>query len=175
VKTWKHPDSYFGYSPTGHFVIMGKHRDSDALTRSNWDAAIRILSDAWGEQIEEFAPDGYVTKPDAAPAAYTFSASHWAVGWCETLLVRPDAPERVLEAARDIEQRLESYPVLDESAYSELEWNEAADLWEALGVKGRLEVIKRHGGGAVSIFAARRGDEMPRDDNGAIFDYLRSP
>ena len=49
---WKTPQHYAGFSPIGDYVLCTQHRDSDALSRSNW---IRIC--------EDFGAEAYDGKP----------------------------------------------------------------------------------------------------------------
>lgn len=86
------------------WVVAAQHRDSTALDRSNFAAMRRLIEDAKG---------GYAIE----------SAGHWAVGWLEYLLV--DGRDRnALRAAIHAHIRLNDYPILDEDAFSQLEWNE---------------------------------------------------
>ena len=77
-------------------------RDSGTLARSNVIAAREMLGDGDDVEIHSFG--------------------HWACGWFEIIIVRPDSPAEVI--ARDICQRLEDYPVLDDDRHSEMEWDE---------------------------------------------------
>ncbi|MDE2022560.1 MAG: hypothetical protein KGI71_06655 [Patescibacteria group bacterium] len=163
AQAWKHPDSYGGFSPEGDYLIVSQHRDSDALTRSNYRSVMRILE---GESYDsghsgELAAD--------RPPVYDWRARHWAVGWIEYIMVRADAPETTLIAAAEILAALADYPVVDESDYSELEFSEACDTWEHATIADRVEWCRECG---ISIFAARRS-ELPQDDNGALYETLR--
>ncbi len=161
---WETPSDYFGYDPVGHILVASQHRDSDALTRSNYRVAMRRLRKVAG--LEEYIdPD----VPDAP--VYDWRASHRAVGWVEYLMVRPDAPEAVRAEAQAIADELADYPVLDEDDWSELEYTDAAEYWEACSVRHRAEMI-RESGSTASLFAARRA-ELPADADGYLYDYLR--
>lgn len=177
---WTSPGSYAGYDPVGHILVASKHRDSDALSRSNWtEACQRIAKAANVETLPDLAdlyeggwPSGRRLEPEEMPAAYTFSASHCMVGWVEYMLVRPDAPESVLKEVQAIADDIAAYPALNEDAWSELEWNEAQDYWASMSLRDRLEIITdSRGERACSIFAIRR-DYIPEDDNGFIFERL---
>lgn len=158
---WKRPDSYGGFSPDGDYMILSRHRDSDTITRSNWEVACESLkAEAWDSRDME-----------GRPAVYHWRAGHWAVGWVEYLCVRADAPDDVLTEAGEIVCSLADYPILSDDHHSDLEYSEACELWERESVRGRFRVIK-DSGARVSIFAARR-DELPNDDSDAILDYLR--
>jgi hypothetical protein len=152
---WKTPDYYGGFNPVGDYVIVSRHRDSDLNAESNWEVACRDLQ-AVDHDSGEF---------DSRPPVYTFRAGHWAVGWVEYLLVRPDAPEETLVKAGEIICALADYPILDESDLSEREWEAATESWRNFSVRDRAELIKRVGN--CSIFAARR-DTIPQEDDGEL-------
>lgn len=130
----------------GHVVVLTQNRDSDLLARSNWDAALGILGDH--AEIDRFG--------------------HWACGWYEAMHVDSNNPE-ALALAEDICDRLANYPVLDESAYSDLEHEEATDCWRCLPLEKRVELCTSNG---VSCFAARH-DYLPDDDDGSILQHCR--
>ena len=91
----------------------GVHRDSDLLEESNFDAV-------HADMAKRF-PSGVAVE----------EASHWAVGWYRHLAVRVlDKRGKATKAAlamREWLDRLEDYPVADESDYSEREWNAISD------------------------------------------------
>jgi len=176
---WQHPSHYAGFSPDGDYLMLAQHRESDALDRSNYACAFKALrkaceglADAPEEPLYDAFPgrDGCLS-PRSSGWVYDFRASHPLVGWIEYLLVRKDAPEKVLALAQALADRIEDYPILDEDHYSELEWGEVAQFWSDSSVRDRLEFI-RSSGSTVSMFAARRAD-FPQDDDGRLFDYLR--
>lgn len=141
--------AYFG-DREGWLVFLGQHRDSDTVQRSNFRSALKALGgedDAAGVAVERF--------------------NHWAVGWTEAILIRPDAAEKIAEAER-ITAKLEDYPVVDEDDLSELEWDEMCETWERASLRERLDYIE---GSKVSPFAVRRA-EIPQDDNGIIRERL---
>lgn len=170
---WGNPDSYAGYNPTGHIIVVTCGRDSDALTRTNWDAAARRLLKACGiESVASLAGDGWwnAPKPDEAPPIYQWEARCSLTGWIRYLMVRPDAPAAVLEEVQEIANDLAGYPALDEDAWSELECEEASKFWAEMSPRDRARVIIDSGSDA-SIFTARR-DYIP-SDCGAIESWLR--
>lgn len=150
LKPWTMPRDYFGAVWPAYYVFLGQHRDSDALTRSNFTVALERIG---GE----------------SDTVHVVRESHWAVGWVEWIAIHQD-DAAALEAADSIKAKLENYPVLSEDHCSELKWTEAADYWESMRPRDRLEAIKRSGSD-VSIFAARR-PYLPSDDNGALQQYL---
>ena len=91
--------SYWGDYGTW-LIVMAVHRDSDALSRSNFEIAQKSLP---GSVIERF--------------------NHFLVGWVDYLCVDPTNKEDVSEA-EDIREQLEEYTILDESHLSELQHEE---------------------------------------------------
>lgn len=154
--------TYSEYRPTGFdragicledrqdWIVLpvGRNRDSGILDECNFETALAMLG---GE----------------SDTCEVHRFGHWGCGWFELILVHPDR----LEDAESIENALADYPVLDESKFSEMEWQASCDAWERMRLRDRIEVCARFD---VSIFAARR-DEIPEDDTGAIRDYLIQP
>ena len=144
------PRDYMGATYPETFEVYGIHRDSDSVSRSNWAVLERDYGDA---------PGVFITR-----------ASHWAVGWVDTLRVDPkEASPDTLKALDDALARLEDYPVLDEDHLSALEWDEACAYWESMSTSERVYACQR---ARVSIFAARSAT-LPPDDSGYLLDYLR--
>lgn len=154
---WKTPDSYFGFSPVGDYCILSRHRDSDLLSESNWDVACKSLN------AEAYDNSEY----DSRPAVYTWSANHWAVGWCEYLMVRADAPEATLQEAGEIICALADYPVLSDDDWSRRQHEAQCEAWANASVRDRVEWMQRCFGMRCNIFAARR-DELPECDNDSL-------
>ena len=118
-------------------------RDSGLLARCNFEAQSAELS--------REDPDGNDHE--------THRIGHWGPGWYEIVIVRPDT--KAHRAAVEIEGALSTYPVLDDFAYSEAQFNARAESWAGMSVRDRYELIKRKG--SCSIFAARRS--YPPDDS----------
>lgn len=148
LERWTMPDSYFGAEWPEYFVFIGQSRDSDALTRSNFECGLRALG---GE----------------SDSVLVVRESHWAVGWVEWIAIHEANAEAIL-AADEMACALADYPVLDESHFSELEWDEAQTQWEMMPLKYRVELCAE---AEVSIFAARR-DSIPSEDSGFIYERL---
>jgi hypothetical protein len=83
-------------------------RDSDALERSNFRVAERMLSPH---------ADDYETH----------RFRHWGPGWYEIILVRPNSPAHAI--AQTLTDKLRDYPILNEDDHSELEQEEAYRVW----------------------------------------------
>lgn len=104
------------------YVLLGRNRDSDLLTESNWDCALeRLGGESETVKIVRFG--------------------HWACGWIEYLCVR--AESKAYKIAQDIDMELENYPVLDEDEFSEREDNEAQRVWkEFYDVSERVAYVR---------------------------------
>lgn len=119
----KAPRDYFG--PLSSLIEdnlantgIGQHRDSSALERSNFQVIREDLESRFG-----------------ADSVIIDRSSHWAVGWHETILVPAWNEENVklgnhpmihpaFIAACDWLDKLDNYPVADDSHYSDLEYHE---------------------------------------------------
>jgi hypothetical protein len=137
LKRWELPDSYFGAEWSDYFVSVGQHRDSDSLSRSNFECTLRELG---GE----------------SETVQVVREGHWAVGWIEWIAIH-ESDCTALRIADDISAALTDYPVLNEDHWSELQWDEACEYWQGLRVRDRIDYCQRAG---LSIFAARH-DDMP--------------
>lgn len=134
---------YSSFQPTGFdikglglpeqqdWIVAGfRHRDGDILEESNWEVTCKELPEGDNVEIHRFG--------------------HWAVGWIELILVRPDTPESRI--AEEIEGALSDYPVLSDDDYSNRCWNAIHDEWENMSLCDRIELCAEEG---ESIFAAR--------------------
>ena len=119
-----HSFAYWG-ERDGWLIALSQHRDSDTVDRSNWRTIVPLMLTAY---------------PDDAAVE---SASHWAVGWVEYLLVRPGSPAAV-EAQRWAD-RLASYPLADEEDYGELEYAEEWCVRCDRGTREQHPVTDRYG------------------------------
>jgi len=149
LEQWKHPENYAGEVWPGYRIFLTQNRDSDALTRSNFERGLALIG---GE----------------SETVQVVRERHWACGWVEWIGIHEDDAEAIAKAEAILE-KLDGYPVLDDDHFSELEWNEAHDVWAGLSLRERVDLCREAG---LSIFAARYPD-MPRDDSGYIFESLR--
>lgn len=143
--------NYAGADMSAFYVApVSITRDSQTLERSNWHV---------------------VTTDIAAVAQHDETDSHcmghWACGWYEIFLIH-ESDAAALECADKWAAVLAEYPVASEDHWSELQWDEAAKTWANARLSDRIEWLARFN---LSIFAARR-DELPTEDNGALFEYL---
>lgn len=148
LQKWTRPDHYAGADWPEYFVFLAQHRDSDALTRSNFTCGLARLG---GE----------------SDTVRVVRERHWSVGWIEWIAVH-ESDTAACQKADGMLSKLDAYPVLDEDHFSDLEWSEAVDYWRSLTVRERVDICRDAG---VSIFAARRAD-LPQDDTGAILERL---
>lgn len=127
-------------------------RDSGVLDRSNFRTALASLAtvDPGGEHYE------------------THRFGHWGCGWFEIILVNPDAPDTVIDAAGGIVAALANYPILSEEDYSDLQSETADAAWLGMSIRDRIHACARY---RVSIFAARR-ECVPESPTGELDSYL---
>ena len=121
-------------------------RDSGLLDRVNFEAQSRALDLA--------DPDGEDHE--------IHRIGHWGPGWYEIAIVRPGS--WCYKTAVEIDGALSEYPILDESAYSEAQYEARCEAWESMSVRDRYELISRVG--TCSVFAARH-PTVP-DDSGIL-------
>jgi hypothetical protein len=120
------PNSYFGETWSDYYSSrVGRSRDSDCLKRSNFDCMLSAL----GGETE---------------TVMIVRESHWAVGWVEWIAIHQDDVE-ALRIADDIQKRLKDYPVINDSHLSELESQEADDVWQkCYNVAERIKYIRNN-------------------------------
>lgn len=148
-KRWTYPKDYAGETWYDYYSSgVGQSRDSDDLEKSNFATMLRDLG---GE----------------SETVLVVSERHWAVGWVEWIAIH-ESDEKALKIADENLERLENYPVLNETDWCEREWEHAQDNWRFYSLKERIDLCRKYG---VSIFAARR-DYIPEDDDGSIFQEL---
>ena len=154
---WTTPPYYAGKNPVGEYVIATRTRDSSILEDVNYCCILEDLEDINKQsscQCHQKGDDG----------VYDFRASHWACGWIEYLMVKPEAPDEVLIKAAETICALADYPVYDEDQYSSAMWLAVTDHWDNMGINERVDYCRDVG---CSIFAARR-NAMPDE----VFDQL---
>src|SRR3990167_6967122 len=101
---------------------VSQHRESDCLAESNFAACLQALG---GE----------------SETVQVLRFGHWAVGWTEWIVAAPEH-EATLEA---LAERLDGYPVLDESDWSEREHAAAATVWrDCYRPHQRIAYIRKH-------------------------------
>lgn len=123
MKRWEKASNYVGTNFSDYFVLLSRHRDSDVLTNCNFEVALEQLG---GESDN----DGVIVE----------HAGHWAVGWVESILIHKDSP--MVKLGNDIKKRLDDYPVLDDSAFSDAEEQERNDTWDSCDDSMISDVIR---------------------------------
>lgn len=137
LASWTLPDSYAGAHWPDHYVFLAQNRDSDCLTRANFDAGLKAIG---GEQTVEPQTD----NDDSGLAVTVVRESHWAVGWVEWIAIHKDATAALMEADR-IAGKLEDYPVVCEHTWSEYETAEADQVWKnCYDWRERIDYIRQH-------------------------------
>lgn len=120
LNRWTLPKCYAGAEwPEYYSSGCGRSRDSSSLERSNFECMLKALG---GE----------------SDTVIVVQESHWAVGWVEWIAIHK-SDDKALAIADEIKAGLEDYPVVDESHWSELEWTEAADFWESLSPRDKVQ------------------------------------
>lgn len=105
----------------------GTNREADSAIRSNHRVAVADLEKADPEK----------TDHDVCEFGDPF------VGWHKLIIVRPGTPCAVLAAEH--ESSLEDYPFLDDDDHSELEEEEAQEIWKhCYSTAGRIAYIRAH-------------------------------
>lgn len=141
LKRWELPRNYFGAEWPEYYVFLGRHRDSDALSRANFDAGLKVIG---GERGEVSADEGGLFLKRGNPLVAVVRENHWAVGWVEWIAIHESATE-ALEIADRINGKLEDYPVVDEDLFGQYECEEAQIVWrDCYSVKGRIDYIREH-------------------------------
>lgn len=116
LRAVRNQDSFAYFGDRGHWLMaIGQHRDSEALTRSNFRTVHKDLE----------------TRFSGSVAIERFN--HWAVGWNESVLIDPSNVDAV-NAAGDWQARLDDYPVADDDDFSDLEYGETLESIEACGL-----------------------------------------
>jgi hypothetical protein len=129
----------------------GRNRDSGDLEESNWAAQCSVLD--------------VVDSEGADHEIHSFN--HWACGWFDIMLIRPDTV--AFKLADELEDQLADYPILNEDDYSRRECESAEEGWRNASLKERMQACRD---AHISVFAARR-DYIPSDDNGSIQERFR--
>lgn len=121
LKPWTRPSHYIGAEWLDYYSAgIGQSRDSYALERSNFTCMLKSLG---GE----------------SETVIVIRESHWAVGWVEWIAIH-ESDRAALETADRLKGDLEDYPVLSEEHLSDLEWSTAADYWDSLSPREKVQM-----------------------------------
>ncbi|MGI9251289.1 MAG: hypothetical protein ACR2PR_08835 [Pseudohongiellaceae bacterium] len=110
LELWTRPDHYAGANWPDYYVFLGQHRDSDLLTQSNFACGLKAIGGEFEDKV------------------LIVREGHWAVGWVEWIAIHKTA-SAALSEADEITAALADYPVVDESDWSEREWEAVHDYW----------------------------------------------
>lgn len=163
IRPWEHPDSWAGKPWHGWFVGLSRTRDSDALTRSNFEVFLKALREL-PEVLVDDTENADRYDWSAVDSVYVVQESHWACGWIDWVAIHP-SNEAAMKLADEMLCAISDYPVLDEDHFSELETNEIEEWWASEPVRYRIDICRDCG---ESIFAARR-DYLTEK----VFNWLR--
>lgn len=137
LRRWQLPRDYVGAQWPDYYVFLGRHRDSDELTNSNFEcglAAVKVVAS------KEPIPG----DPDDSATVQTVSENHWAVGWVEWIAIHESDTE-ALECADKLMEQLDDYPVLNEEDFSRRETESAERVWrDCYNAKERVKYIRAH-------------------------------
>lgn len=130
IKRWTLPQNYAGAEwPAYYSAGVGQSRDSDALERSNF----AVMLDELGSENNAWGFDVRVVRE-----------SHFLVGWVEWIAIHQSSYGALAIADR-LKGKLEDYPILNEEHYSELENDQADDVWrDCYSPFERIEYIRRN-------------------------------
>ena len=141
-ETMKTLKEYFGrdsayWGDCGDWLVCATlNRDSDCLSRSNYRSFIKILG---GKGTE-----GNKGSCEINENLRIEESTHWACGWLQYLIINPAAVE-LIAVAEETLSRIDDYPVLDESDFSELEMDEANEVWSnCFNTNDRIKYIREH-------------------------------
>jgi hypothetical protein len=144
--------------PDDWSIIYTHHRESGLLDQSN----TAVIADALRSLNETENPDVVFE-----------SHSHWAVGHVDGFSIRVNRDGEITEAFRayhGLMERLEAYPVLDESDYSRREYDAALENIEDAAWRFK-STYDLHDGWEAEVYewlsAHRPGAVESKDDRGA--------
>lgn len=160
LNRWARPRDYFGDDWYDYYGSgCGRHRDSGVLERANFRAMLNALGFDAGENVGDDCP---VEGDDDEPTRIIVREDHWAAGWVEWIAIH-ESDAAGLKIADDIAERLEDYPIIDETVHSEIEDADCRETWSnCYDPRERLEYLREHmytqEGVFRSVRAACRGD-----------------
>ena len=112
MEKWSRSENYIGESYNDYYVLLSRNRDSGLVEKSNFQSALKMLN---GE----------------SDTVKVVRSSHWAVGWIEVILIH-ESDVISVSKGNDIEESLESYPILDEDDFATKEGERSDELMEEI-------------------------------------------
>lgn len=136
LEPWTRPECYIGAQWQGWFVFLGQNRDSDCLTRSNFQFGFAAVKRVQNKDL--------ICDEDEMSSVQVISENHWAVGWVEWIAIHESDTAALKEADR-IMEKLDGYPVVDETHWSQLETEESDQVWrDCYTPRRRIEYIREN-------------------------------
>lgn len=160
IKPWSRPSCYIGRNWYGWYCGLGRHRDSDSLSESNFRVFLNELIQLPTVEVD----DSRNGEKHSVNGLCVVRETHDLVGWVEWVAIH-ESNTSALELADKLLGDLESYPVLSDEDWSNLETEQIENYWKQMPLRWRMDECKRAG---ASIFAARH--EHPTHK---IYDWLR--
>lgn len=156
IRPWERPNSWAGKPWYSWFVGLGQTRDSDTLTRSNFEVFLKALRELPEVLVDdsENAEQSYRTEREdwsEVDTVYVVQESHWACGWIDWIAIHPKN-EAAIKLADEMLCGMDDYPVLDEDDWSRREEEAVMKWWREESVSWRVELCRDNN---ESIFAAR--------------------
>lgn len=169
IGEWTTPDSWAGKPWHGWYVGIARTRDSSLLENSNFEVFLKRLRELPEVLVDDNvnASMSYRTEGEdwsEVDSIQVVCESHWACGWIEWVAIHPKN-EEALKLADEMMCALYDYPVLDESDWSEREYEAVMEWWDEASIQERVELCKE---AEVSIFQARSDGPSEK-----VFDLMR--
>lgn len=123
------------------------HNSSQIVDESNFEEARKRIK-ACGPKTDEGESPFFIAR-----------LGHWTIGSFEIILVEPGSEAH--EVAKDIDEELHDYPILNELDYEERKLDAASKDWATSTIAERLHLIEQaneYGDVKTSIMAARRSE-----------------
>lgn len=129
LNKWQGGKYYMGEDMSDHYVVLSQHRDSDIIAQSNFESAVRML-----------------TEVDPDSENFTICRfGHWAVGWMESIMVPINAPYEIIGLCEDIVNSINQYPILDRDHHSEMKHDYIVGYWQTLDSEERAQILRDNG------------------------------
>lgn len=146
LQKWRRCSNYIGEDYSDYYCIAGHSRDSDILEESNYQSIKKYL------QSENVAYE-------------EISASHWAVGWVESIIIH-ESNDAGLVVGDDIAKRLEDYPIFNEDDYSRREWEKVDSIMS--------DIMQYHDGDIARYFGIDPKYNLVSDEEkwDLVFEYM---
>lgn len=144
-REWALPKDYMGCTWEGWFSSgFGRSRDSDALEESNFQVASEELLNLAEDVPRHEVSTELLDALDDCLSVQIVRENHWAVGWVEWIAIHSSNTAAIAKA-HELCERANQYPPLDESHWSQLEHEQADEVWSSCyDVRERIAYIRQH-------------------------------